>query len=172
MNPEESEDERYPTPHLRDTVRDVAAAGAGSLAAELMVRLAAQEPSTESWRRSMNDIAADAVAVQNCIDACLRCYQLCRATPIARAAAIGGADGGARHLALMLNCADICRTASDFLLSGSDHRNIVCAVCATVCRSCAESCERMGGLEECAAACRSCAGLCMRMAEAPTDVTA
>ncbi len=54
----------------------------------------------------------------------------------------------AGHFRLMLNCADICRTAADFLLSKSEFHVRLCAVCADVCEACAESCRAVANYEE------------------------
>ena len=76
----------------------------------------------------------------------------------------GGKHVEPRHFRLMMNCAEICRTAADFMLSGSELHDKVCAVCADVCEACAQSCESIGGMDECVQACRLCAQSCREMA--------
>jgi hypothetical protein len=64
----------------------------------------------------------------------------------------------------MINCAEICQTSANFMLSGSELHKLTCGVCAKVCRRCAEDCERVGEMDPCVEACRACADSCERMA--------
>lgn len=104
-----------------------------------------------------------------CIDECLDCYTTCEVTA-AHCLHLGGKHTDASHIRLLADCAEICRTAADFMLRGSELHARVCAVCAEVCRRCAEECERVDPddqmMRECAAQCRSCADSCERMARA------
>lgn len=104
--------------------------------------------------------------MQECIAECLDCYSVCTQTAMNQCLEEGGDHVRPDHFRLMINCAEICRTAADFMLSSSSLHTEVCAVCADVCDACAESCERVGGMEECAEACRSCAESCRQMAGA------
>jgi hypothetical protein len=76
---------------------------------------------------------------------------------------VGGRHVERQHYALMLNCADICRTAAHFMMADSALHPRVCGVCAEVCTACALSCEPLGDMEECVAACRACARSCEAM---------
>lgn len=78
----------------------------------------------------------------------------------------GGDHVAPEHFRLMINCADICRTAADFMLSSSRLHGQVCAACAEVCDACAVSCENLGDMERCVRACRECAQNCRAMAHA------
>jgi hypothetical protein len=89
--------------------------------------------------------ATQSARVQGCIVDCLECYSLCKQQATDR---------------LMEDCAEICRTAADFMLRGSVYHAEVCAVCARICEACAQSCEEAGGMDECARACRGCAQSC------------
>ncbi|HYX86324.1 MAG TPA: four-helix bundle copper-binding protein [Gaiellales bacterium] len=65
------------------------------------------------------------------------------------------------HARLMLDCAQMCDTARDFMLRSSDFAHQAARLCADVCDRCAASCERMGeGMATCAEACRRCAAAC------------
>lgn len=77
---------------------------------------------------------------------------------------MGGKHTEPAHFRLMLNCAEICQTSANFMLSGSGLHHITCKACAEVCRLCAESCEAVGEMEECVKACRTCAESCSKMA--------
>jgi len=102
--------------------------------------------------------------MQMCVDACLRCYQTCFGTAMTHCLEQGGAHVAPPHFRLMLACAEICRTAAHFMLSGVPHHRPLCADCASICRQCADSCDGLDGMDRCAADCRSCADACERMA--------
>jgi hypothetical protein len=101
-----------------------------------------------------------------CIDACLDCHRVCEEMALGHCLEMGGAHVERSHYALMLNCADICRTAAHFMMADNGYHEQLCAVCAEVCEACADSCERLGDMAECVRACRNCAGECRVMAEA------
>jgi hypothetical protein len=63
----------------------------------------------------------------------------------------------------MMNCAEICQTSANFMLSSSSHHAQVCRICAEICDACAESCDKLDGMEDCAKACRDCARQCRTM---------
>lgn len=101
--------------------------------------------------------------MQGCIDDCLHCYRVCTQTAMNHCLETGGSHVEPRHFRLMINCAEICRTAADFMLSNSDMHPQICAACAEVCRACAESCEQIGDMDECVQACRACMESCRAM---------
>jgi hypothetical protein len=101
--------------------------------------------------------------MQQCIDRCLDCYQICFSTAMSHCLPTGGRHIEAQHLGLMLNCAELCRTAAEFMMSSSPLHARVCAACAEVCDACAESCQQLGGMDECIRACRVCAQNCRHM---------
>jgi len=109
----------------------------------------------------MNDTSS---TLQQCIDECLRCYQLCLSTAMGHCLEMGGEHVEKQHFTLMMSCAEICRTAAHFMLIGSAHHPHVCRECAEICLECAKDCERIGGMRDCVQACRSCAELCQEMA--------
>jgi hypothetical protein len=76
----------------------------------------------------------------------------------------GGKHVEPTHFRLMINCAEICRTAADFMLSNSPLHARICAACAEVCDACAQSCEQVGDMDECVQVCRRCAESCRKMA--------
>jgi hypothetical protein len=51
-------------------------------------------------------------------------------------------------MTLLLDCAEICHTASNFMLRDSELHARVCAVCAEVCDRWAEECEKLGAADE------------------------
>lgn len=103
---------------------------------------------------------------QQCIEHCMHCHRVCIETAMNHCLESGGRHVEPRHFRLMVNCADACRLAADFMLSSSDLHAKMCAVCADVCEACAQSCEEIGDMDECASACRQCAESCRQMAGA------
>jgi hypothetical protein len=103
--------------------------------------------------------------LQACIVDCLECYSLCRQEAMNHCLEAGGRHVHPEHFRLMGDCAEICRTAAEFMLSGSSFDQKVCALCSEVCEACARSCEALGGADMCARACRGCAQSCARLAQ-------
>ncbi len=105
--------------------------------------------------------------MRQCIQHCSDCHNVCLETAV-HCLELGGTHAEARHITLLLNCAEICATSADFMLTGSGLHGRTCAVCAEVCERCAESCERVDPNDEtmrrCAETCRQCAQSCRQMA--------
>lgn len=102
--------------------------------------------------------------LQMCIDQCTNCHDICLRDATTHCLEMGGEHVRPEHLKLMFDCADICRTAADFMLRGSPRHAQICGVCAEICEACAEDCERVGDMQECVEACRACAESCRTMA--------
>lgn len=103
--------------------------------------------------------------MQRCIEACKQCHDICLQTALTHCLRMGGQHVEEEHFRLMINCAEICQTTANFMLSGSSLHGAICTACAEVCDACAESCERIGGMDECVQACRHCAESCEDMAK-------
>lgn len=103
------------------------------------------------------------------IDDCLGCHVICLSHAIGRRSEAGDRHGGNPHLRLMLDCAEICRVAADFMARGSGHRRLTCRLCAEICRACAGSCQELGDLQEVMEACWRCAATCKEIAETTTS---
>ena len=107
--------------------------------------------------------------VEACIATCAECSQICLAH-VRHCLEIGGEHAAAAHIAMLLTCANVCRTASELMSIGSDWYPTVCDLCAQVCEECAEHCATMDDMEDCVAACRHCAQTCRIMvAEMATE---
>jgi len=113
----------------------------------------------------MAHTTVSAAHVQECIVECDSCHDVCVET-IGYGLAAGGRLADAAHLTLLMDCAQICQTAADFMLRGSTLHTSTCRTCAEVCEACARSCERLDSPEmrTCADACRRCAESCRAMA--------
>lgn len=99
-----------------------------------------------------------------CIDQCLLCYRTCLGMVYQICIPAGGRHIEAQHLSLMNGCAQICKTAADFMLMDNPLHHKVCGVCAEICEACGHSCAQVGDMDECVEVCRACADLCRRMA--------
>lgn len=110
--------------------------------------------------------------MQRCIELCLDCYQACFTTAMRYCVPGSGKEVAAPHLGLMLNCAELCRTAAEFMMSDSPQHVRVCAACAAVCEACAQGCADIGDMDECVDICRRCAQSCRQTASLGLDATA
>ncbi len=102
------------------------------------------------------------VAIQNCLD----CHSTCLSTVTLCCLPQGGAHAEAKHVALMLDCAEMCQTCANFMLRGSALHMRTCELCAQVCDMCAMDCQRFADddhMQACAAVCRRCAESCRHM---------
>lgn len=99
-----------------------------------------------------------------CRDLCAACAQTCRHTLFRHCLQVGGEHATADHVRMMMDCAEICQTAADFMDRGSPFHAGVCSACAKVCRACADSCRKLDGMEACVAACERCETSCGDMA--------
>src|SRR5262249_36193132 len=102
--------------------------------------------------------------MQQCIEACLNCHSVCLREAMNHCLETGGRHTEPGHFRLMLNCAEICQTSANFMLSHSELHAKVCGVCAEVCTACASSCEAVGDMDACVQVCRRCAESCQQMA--------
>lgn len=102
-------------------------------------------------------------AMQDAIKACLDCHSLCLHMAMNYCLEQGGRHVEQQHFRLMLNCAELCQTSANFMLSDSPLHSRVCLICAEACEACAKSCEEVGDMSECVQECQSCAKSCRRM---------
>lgn len=110
--------------------------------------------------------AATQPEMQRCIEYCFECAQKCTQLS-SHCLALGGPHASAEHISLLASCATICASTAKLMVFNSDYHHDMCQLCANVCNSCAEDCERLGPddflMQECAEACRRCAGSCLEM---------
>jgi hypothetical protein len=104
--------------------------------------------------------------IKKCAQLCQDCHALCTET-IQHCLKLGGRHAAPEHIGLLLDCAQLCETTAQYLLRRSSLHERVCALCADVCRQCAENCVQLSGddpmVKQCAELCRRCAGSCERM---------
>ncbi|ATG90109.1 four-helix bundle copper-binding protein [Methylomonas koyamae] len=102
-------------------------------------------------------------ATQTCIDACNLCHQICLHTAMTHCIETSGKHVKAKHLRLMINCAEICQTTGNFQLTGSHFLPRLYELCAEICEACAAECDEIGDMNDCAVACQKCADRCRQM---------
>ena len=104
--------------------------------------------------------------MRDCIRECQSCAAICLET-VTHCLQMSGAHAEVSHIRTLLDCADICQTAANFMLRGSDLHTRTCAVCSEACERCAVSCEQFPDdrmMQQCAEECRRCATSCRNMA--------
>ena len=104
------------------------------------------------------------VTLAACIQACLDCYRHCQQTALGVCLERGGRHAEPAHLRLMLDCAEVCRSAAALMLSESPFHADLCGLCAEVCEACAASCAHLDDMQDCQHACEHCAETCRQMA--------
>jgi hypothetical protein len=107
---------------------------------------------------------AVAIEMQQCIDECLNCWEVCVRT-MEHCFELRGKHVEATQIRTLSDCAAICQTTAGFMLRGSQFHARICGVCAEVCRECER--RRTGDdevMQRYADACRRCAESCERMA--------
>lgn len=104
-------------------------------------------------------------ATAECRDACIACAQICTEMLYGHCLVVGGAHARAEHVRAMADCAAICATAAGFMARGSPQHHVICSACETICRTCADSCKQLDGMEGCADACKRCEASCRAVAQ-------
>jgi hypothetical protein len=105
--------------------------------------------------------------MQECIDNCTDCAQVCEQM-ITHCLSKGGHHAEPSHIRLLIDCAEACKTSVGFMIRESPFHPLTCGTCAQVCTACAEDCESMNDdelMQECVEICRRCATSCAAMAQ-------
>lgn len=102
--------------------------------------------------------------MQACIEACQKCHATCLSHLMHHCLPTGGAHLEPAHVAIMMDCIQICSTSADFMIRMSKHHPHICRECSEICTQCADSCAQLDGMEACVEACRDCAAKCGAMA--------
>jgi hypothetical protein len=104
--------------------------------------------------------------MEECIALCLDCHEV-SLQMVGYLVAKGGEKITPQRVRLLMDCAQVCQTAADFMVRGSPMHGLVCFVCAEVCEASAVECQRFADdptEAECMDACRRCAESCRQMA--------
>ena len=102
-----------------------------------------------------------------CIDACLECHRVCLST-LTFGLEHDDTQAESSHSRVMMDCAEFCQIAANFMIRSSRFHNRLCRVCAEICERCGEACEQAGDdaqMRVCIEACRTCADACREMAQ-------
>ncbi|WP_055591302.1 four-helix bundle copper-binding protein [Peterkaempfera griseoplana] len=102
--------------------------------------------------------------MQECVDACLACHNICEET-ISHCLQQGGRMD-AQIMRALMDCSELTRTCADMMMRTSPISAEMCAMCARACDMCAEACKAMpddAQLARCAEACRRCSQMCRAM---------
>jgi hypothetical protein len=98
--------------------------------------------------------------IRDCMERLSHSHTMCLSMAMTHCLEAGGRHARPQHLRLMMDCAAFCALTNDMLAHKSQFHNAVCGLCADICETCAEDCERLDGMEDCAAACRGAAESC------------
>jgi len=104
--------------------------------------------------------------MRRCIQDCETCHALCVRT-LDHCLQQGGKFVAHDHVAVLLDCIQICDVSRDFMLRGSPRHRLTCSACAEISDICATSCSALKGddqLERCQAECHRCGESCRQMA--------
>jgi hypothetical protein len=108
--------------------------------------------------------------MQQCIQHCLHCYQMCLET-ITFCLRKGGGFANYENIQMLQDCAEACLLSANFMIRDSNLHGRTCALCEQTCQRCADMCERISTeepedsqIKACAAMCRQCATSCGLMA--------
>src|SRR5262249_43184483 len=93
------------------------------------VTMTTTTPAIPEMMRGMSDPEAMSHAIQICQE----CHSHCLREAMQKCLELGGPHVQPEHLRLMLNCAEMCQTCANFMLSASPLHGKVCGVCAEVC---------------------------------------
>ncbi|HLV21625.1 MAG TPA: four-helix bundle copper-binding protein [Polyangiaceae bacterium] len=119
------------------------------------VQLASSTPAMQGMTEQM----------RRCIQDCLECANICEQT-IQFCLQLGGKHAAPDHIRLLRDCAETCLMSAAMMSRGSHFHRQHCALCAEICKACADSCARLGRepqLQTCADACRKCEQSCRQM---------
>lgn len=121
------------------------------------------EAGPDMEQRMILSADTECAEAMRCIEDCELCHRTCLRTLTNYCLEQGGEFVEPGHLRAMLACADLCRATADAILSSFAYQEALCEACSRVCRACADSCERLGEMQDCVDACRRCAESCRRM---------
>lgn len=107
------------------------------------------------------------MTLDECVDSCVASHRICLET--ARYCTEQGTPAHieATHIALLLDCAELCQTTANSMLRRSPQHALLCDACARMCEACARDCAKIAGdarMQACAQTCRDCAASCKEMA--------
>jgi len=113
----------------------------------------------------MGVLPVSSQAMDHCIELCVKCARACAECMVA---CLGEQDVKARAKCIqsLVDCAEICFLAVQFMSRDSLHAKTLCKLCAEICDACAKECgmHKDKHCPECARICMECADACRKMA--------
>jgi len=108
--------------------------------------------------------------IGRCIEMCTECHRACLET--LADALLQEQCAETEQARLLLDCAQACAVAADFMARRSEFHGLTCATCAAVSERCAVACDEAGNeaSAHCADVCRRCAVSCRQVAQATQAV--
>jgi hypothetical protein len=108
-----------------------------------------------------NSNAMGQIEIQQCIQDCLNCQQVCLQS--ADAGQQAGSDSAKMdHLQMLRDCAELCLTTAHFLQHGSPLAGYLCQAAEQVTTICSNECDQTGD-SDCANACRNVSWSCNQL---------
>lgn len=106
-------------------------------------------------------------SMNDCIQACNDTHEAALRT-LGWATSEGSKKTTPEFVRLLMDCAEICQTAADFMLRGSELHHETCRACEEVCEAVFEACEQSGidEIEEFQQQVKTCAEHCRDMSNA------
>ena len=100
-----------------------------------------------------------------CIDACNNCAAMCNncSSMCLKEKEVGALS---RCIQLNMECASVCKAASQLMSLGSEEYKEMCKICADICKKCGDECTKhktMDHCKICAEACYKAEELCKKM---------
>ena len=151
----------------RDLVKGVGTAGVAASLAAGLGSAALTKAKTESRADTNPNFRRRSDLVESCISSCSDCYRVCKET-IDYCLEKGGDHAHKEHLALLMECAELCKGSISAMVCKAKSQKDLCKICADICKQCAKSCEKFKDdeqMQKCAKACNDCADACVKMVE-------
>lgn len=107
------------------------------------------------------------MTLDECVDSCIASHRICLETARYCTEQGTAAHIEATHIALLLDCAELCQTTANSMLRRSPQHALLCDACSRMCEACAHDCAKIAGdarMQACAQTCRDCAASCKEMA--------
>jgi hypothetical protein len=104
--------------------------------------------------------------MQECVALCMDCHDVCLQM-VGYLLEREDKKAASPRIRLLLDCAEMCQTAANFMVRGSAMHGLTCFVCSEICEATANECQQYADdptEAECLDACRRCAESCRTMA--------
>lgn len=134
------------------------------------VSVGGQQPDTATGAAQPTPKAVDPHMshFMDCAKACDDCARMCNMCAAHCTKMV--ADGKKEHLATVrtcVDCASICKSASEIVIKSGPFSDLICTACADACKRCGDACEKHAEhdpiMKQCASECRKCENACRTM---------